>query len=121
MNTTVQSQQHVLKRQVNSSDDTKPEQYNYQKALSTVGMRVRQKIDQGYNIPFNAKNNPSLQSNIKEYAGLIVPQYRQTTAGANFEPPMLVNQRTVSTASSLEMFNDLENDIVCSNGKRRNY
>ena len=77
---------------------------------------------------------------IRSYAGVIIPQYRQTVT-LNVEPPMLGNQRSVSgsSASSFQLFNDSgknrrgeeededdngeeeEEEYVYSNGKRRLY
>ncbi|CCD27161.1 Dif1p NDAI_0J02690 [Naumovozyma dairenensis CBS 421] len=99
-NTTTESQPAVALKQIQTeSVPVNNEKYNYQNKLSTVGMRIRQKIDQGY---YN-HSNASLQNDglIRDYASMIVPQFN-TKVILNRQPPMLVNQRTVSTQSDLD-------------------
>ncbi|CCC72171.1 hypothetical protein NCAS_0J02040 [Naumovozyma castellii] len=123
---------HPGKQTQTSSVPAPHEQYNCQQQLSTVGMRIRQKIDQGYQ--FATTNNVTAASldntgaPVRDYASMVVPQFntRLTVPQSNFQPPMLVNQRTVSTSSSLDMFNrqqknsfEEDDEEILYNRKRR--
>lgn len=97
-----------------------------QNRLSTVGMRIRQRIDRGY--AYSGKNVSGMddQVPIRDVASTIVPQFRTQVLyeqqqqpqqmhrpAMNGPAPMLVNQRTES--SNL----DCMQEEMLSNGKRR--
>lgn len=92
--------QELFKRQNSTGLDQQNStvKYDYQKELQTVGMRIRQRIDQGYQIPptgqpkmpsmntsHSADKSPSLNPNhnIRDYASIIVPQFR---SGSDLTP-----------------------------------
>lgn len=140
MNTTNQQPPSKI-QQFNSvagtTDNKSSHNYNYyQNELSTIGMRIRYNLDQRQSQSRYQGMETDNSYSIRSYAGVIIPQYRQTVT-LNVEPPMLGNQRSVSgsSASSFQLFNDSgksrrgeddednggEEEYVYSNGKRRLY
>lgn len=94
-----------VKRPLHVQIAPQDEQYNYQMQLGTIGMRIRQSVDQGYRVPQNsaqAPNNVCVQDNSQ----ITIPEYKRVPLPASRAAPMLVNQRTVSSSSSLEMWED---------------
>ncbi|CAI7255648.1 BBT_collapsed_G0039400.mRNA.1.CDS.1 [Saccharomyces cerevisiae] len=94
--------------------------------LMTVGMRIRQRVDQGYASRTPSTSDASLQPGvIRDYSSVIVPQFtRSPLPTANSLPPMLINQRTMSTeASSLEKWDvaepAAEHEAMVNGSKRR--
>ena len=92
----------------------------------TVGMRIRQRVDQGYASRTPGTSQASLQPGvIRDYSSVIVPQFtRSPLPTANSLPPMLINQRTMSTeASSLEKWDvaesTTEHETMVNGSKRR--
>lgn len=103
----------------NNNNNNSP--YYYSNELQTVGMRIRQCIDQGYNLLNREKSdlsNASLNANdnVKNYASLIVPQYNPSCATT-------INSNDISNNnnnnSDYEDYNDGENEKIYSNGKRK--
>lgn len=89
--------------------------------LQTLGMRIRQRVDQGYSLA-KPGNNPVLtnaslnpQDNVKNYAALIVPQFNPTSPplsnnnNATFEPNDNTNNGIDSTTSAT--FNNCNNSF----------
>ncbi|KAL3231506.1 Damage-regulated import facilitator 1 [Nakaseomyces bracarensis] len=107
------------KRQQTQVGSTTQEQYECQNRLSTVGMRIRQKIDQGYSYTGGNVSSIVEQVPVRDVASTIVPQFRtqvlfeQQRVPMNKPAPMLVNERTES--SNLDGFEE----EMLSNGKRR--
>lgn len=115
--------------------------YDYQRELQTVGMRIRQRIDQGYQIPPNGQvqnanlinpgsNSPSLNPscNIRDYASIIVPQFRsgsdltplfEETENANtaFDSTNTMNNNNNSNYGNTNTTNDYKNQ---SNNRNSN-
>ncbi|CAL9729228.1 hypothetical protein MOUN0_G01772 [Monosporozyma unispora] len=115
--------------------------------LATVGMRIRQRVDQGYTLLNREKsdlNNASLNidDNIKNYAGLIVPQFNPTSPplsnNSTFENTSIANSTITTTLDNstttttnnntdqdIQMCNEQEEEeeeeeeVIYSNGKRR--
>lgn len=107
------------KRQQTQMGSQTQEQYECQNRLSTVGMRIRQKIDQGYSYTGGNVSGISGEVPVRDVASTIVPQFRtqvlyeQQRVPMNRPAPMLVNERTES--SKLDSFQE----EILSNGKRR--
>lgn len=104
----------------NDDDD---HHYYYSNELQTVGMRIRQCVDQGFNLLNREKSdltNASLDNNdnIKNYAGFIVPQYNPTCKTTDFN----INNNNINIQNdpnnNTHQDND-ENEMICSNGKRK--
>lgn len=106
-----------VERPLHAPIQTADESYNYQNRLGTMGMRIRQSVDQGYKLPAEkAGHSGQLQqatsSNgysdacIQDNSTVTIPEYKRVPLPAQRTAPMLVNQRTVSSTSSLEMWED---------------
>ncbi|GAV52603.1 hypothetical protein ZYGR_0AG05940 [Zygosaccharomyces rouxii] len=90
------------KKQLQIRIEPQEEKYDYQNQLGTIGMRIRQSVDQGYRLP-----NKFVQDN----SSVTIPDYKRVPMSKN--PPMLVNQRTVSSTSSIEAWeNDLDQRLT---------
>lgn len=81
---------------------------NMANELQTLGMRIRQRVDQGYSLA-KPGNNPGLsnaslnpQDNVKNYAALIVPQFNPTS------PPLTAHNNN-GTFESFDSTNDCVN------------
>lgn len=115
-----QFQQQQQQQQQNNQQDFQKDQ------LMTVGMRIRQRVDQGYASSTPGTSQASLQpAVIRDYSSVIVPQFtRSPLPTAHSLPPMLINQRTMSTeASSLEKWDvpepAAEQETMVNGSKRR--
>lgn len=83
------------------------EKYDYQMQLGTIGMRIRQSVDQGYKLP---------SSFVQDNSSMTIPEYKRVPLPKN--PPMLVNERTVSSSSSIEAWeNDLDQRLTTIDDK----
>lgn len=100
------------KRPLHSPIQAEDETYSYQSQLGTMGMRIRQSVDQGYKLPSSgAQRQQQCGDNysnvcIQDNSTVTIPEYKRVPLPAQHTAPMLVNQRTVSSASSLEMWED---------------
>ncbi|QLQ79928.1 hypothetical protein HG537_0C05770 [Torulaspora globosa] len=100
-----------VKRPLHIPISSQDEQYNYQMQLGTIGMRIRQSVDQGYKVP---QQNGQIQAQgvsqracVQDNSQITIPEYKRVPLPASRAAPMLVNQRTVSSSSSsLEMWED---------------
>lgn len=112
-----------VKRQHQAAIQTQQEQYQFQNELSTIGMRIRQSVDQGYRVPEPPRTTTQAGfSNVcvQDNSNFTIPEYKRVPLPSAKQPPMLVNQRTVSSSSSLEMWedklderlNNIDNDIM---------
>lgn len=112
-----------VKRQLHSAIERQHDQYSGQSALSTIGMRIRQSIDQGYQVPrAPAATQDSTFSNVcvQDNSRFTIPEYKRVPLPSAKQAPMLVNERTVSSSSSLEMWENqlderlehIDNDIM---------
>ncbi|CAI4035329.1 hypothetical protein SMKI_12G4800 [Saccharomyces mikatae IFO 1815] len=115
----------VPKRQLHQQQDQQQQDF-HKEQLMTVGMRIRQRVDQGYASRTPGTSQASLQPGvIRDYSSVIVPQFtRSPLPTANSLPPMLINQRTMSTeASSLEKWDvaesTTEHETMVNGSKRR--
>ncbi|AET37415.1 uncharacterized protein Ecym_1165 [Eremothecium cymbalariae DBVPG len=97
------------KRQLNSRTREGSEQCNeYQNELSTIGMRIRQAVDNGYQAPHDpVRGRDDAQDQfsnvcVQDNSRFTTPEYKRTSMEGGRQPPMLVNQRTMSSSSSLE-------------------
>lgn len=101
-----------VKRQLHIPIEPQHEQYNYQSRLGTMGMRIRQSVDQGYKLPNGQgqgqDQNQFLNACVQDNSSVTIPEYKRVPLPSSITAPMLVNQRTVSSASasSLEMWED---------------
>lgn len=100
-----------VKRPLHIPISSQDEQYNYQMQLGTIGMRIRQSVDQGYRVPQSQSSGPQTQpasrACVQDNSQMTVPEYKRVPLPATRAAPMLVNQRTVSSSSSsLEMWED---------------
>ncbi|CAR26617.1 ZYRO0B14014p [Zygosaccharomyces rouxii] len=83
------------------------EKYDCQMKLGTMGMRIRQSVDQGYRLPSKF---------VQDNSSVTIPDYKRVPLPKN--PPMLVNQRTVSSTSSIETWeNDLDQRLTTIDDK----
>lgn len=115
------SYQYPTKKQLHNAIQPTQIQYEYQDKLSTIGMRIRQAVDNGYKgvtVGSNgvsgaasstgnamaADNNGSGFSNIcvQDNTRFTIPEYKRVALTK--QAPMLVNQRTVSMNSNLEQW-----------------
>lgn len=139
-----------VKRQLHIPIQPQNEQYEYQLKLGTVGMRIRQSVDQGYKLPSNAQNSliqgkqqhEFSNACIQDNSTVTIPEYKRVPLPSACPAPMLVNQRTASSsASSLEVWEDsldqrlnmidgdiMRNklgsgdlDLMFANGQKRNW
>lgn len=139
-----------VKRQLQIPIQPQNEQYEYQLKLGTVGMRIRQSVDQGYKLPSSYDSNAQKQGKHQEFSNaciqdnstVTIPDYKRVPLPSACPAPMLVNQRTASSsASSLEMWEDsldqrlnmidgdiMRNklgsgdlDLMFANGQKRNW
>ncbi|CAH02170.1 Dif1p [Kluyveromyces lactis] len=116
------SSQSPVKKQLHNAIQPSNGQYEYHDKLSTLGMRIRQAVDNGYqgvSVHNTANNtiaatsgsngsNSSINgagfSNIcvQDNTRFTIPEYKRVALAK--QPPMLVNQRTVSMNSNLEQW-----------------
>ncbi|CAI4047184.1 hypothetical protein SKDZ_12G4600 [Saccharomyces kudriavzevii ZP591] len=115
-----------LHQQQQDQQDQQKQEDLHKDQLMTVGMRIRQRVDQGYASSTPGTSQASLQPGvIRDYSSVIVPQFtRSPLPTANSLPPMLINQRTMSTeASSLEKWgvpeSAAEHETMVNGTKRR--
>ena len=115
-----------LQQQQQQQDQQQQQQDFHKDQLMTVGMRIRQRVDQGYASRTPGTSDASLHPGvIRDYSSVIVPQFtRSPLPTANSLPPMLINQRTMSTeASSLEKWDvaepAAEHETMVNGSKRR--
>lgn len=115
-----------VKRQLQSGIQPQFEEYKYQNELSTIGMRIRQSVGNGYKIHAQEPQNYSVDyrgySNncIQDNSSTTIPEYKRVPMPTSRQTPMLVNQRTISSSSALEMWEDkldqrltsIDNDIM---------
>ncbi|AGO12469.1 AaceriAER122Cp [[Ashbya] aceris (nom. inval.)] len=95
------------KRQLQRAAPAAPEQYQYQHQLSTLGMRIRQAVDNGYRAPQDpvraaVPHTVPAAACVQDNTMYTIPDYKRVPLAADRAPPMLVNQRTVSSTSSLQ-------------------
>ncbi|QLL32408.1 hypothetical protein HG536_0C05770 [Torulaspora globosa] len=100
-----------VKRPLHIPISSQDEQYDCQMQLGTIGMRIRQSVDQGYQVPQqNGLAQPqgaSQRACVQDNSQITIPEYKRVPLPASRAAPMLVNQRTVSSSSSsLEMWED---------------
>ncbi|SCU98627.1 LADA_0H14356g1_1 [Lachancea dasiensis] len=110
------------------------ESYEGQNRLSTLGMRIRQSVDRGYQVgdspsaaastspaKFGSTGGASQDAcSVQDNSDFTIPAYKRVPLPAAKQPPMLVNARTVSSSSSLEMWEHqlderlelIDNDIM---------
>ncbi|CEP61659.1 Dif1p LALA0_S03e07888g [Lachancea lanzarotensis] len=108
------------------------ELYQGQNELSTIGMRIRQSVDRGYQIGGNHQQQLSSSSTtttstiprdacmVQDNSELTIPMYKRVPMPGAKQPPMLVNARTISSSSSLEIWENeldqrlelIDNDIM---------
>ncbi|SCU90431.1 LAME_0E08548g1_1 [Lachancea meyersii CBS 8951] len=109
------------------------EQYDCQNQLSTIGMRIRQSVDRGYQISAGLATQQQQQQQqqqhpeaprdacfVQDNSEMTIPMYKRVPMPGSKQPPMLVNARTVSSSSSLEMWEHqlderlelIDNDIM---------
>lgn len=103
-------------------------QYEFQDKLSTLGMRIRQAVDNGYQVttensgistissssgaPTNSSSGAFSNICIQDNTRFTIPEYKRVPITR--EPPMLVNQRTVSSNSTLEQWEqNIEQRLSC--------
>lgn len=94
--------------------------------LKTVGMRIRQRVDQGYSLLNREASDLVLsqaslnnETNVKNYAGLIVPQFNPVSPSLESQPQFQnTNNNTPSPVTQQEAECD-DNEEIASNGKRR--
>lgn len=67
-------------------------------------MRIRQSVDQGYKVPVTQQEQGFSNCCVQDNSGVTIPEYKRVPLST--PAPMLVNQRTVSSTSSLEMWED---------------
>lgn len=122
----------------NNNESTTNSLHYYLNELQTVGMRIRQCVDQGYNLLNREKsdlNNASLNTNdnAKAYAGFIVPQYNPTCTSTPYLNDIINNNNNNSNGNSQQQFNSINNpysnndndenesesEIIYLNGKRK--
>ncbi|CAR22966.1 Damage-regulated import facilitator 1 [Lachancea thermotolerans] len=110
------------KRHLGQGIERQNEQYACQGALSTIGMRIRQSVDRGYQVS-GAAPAPAARtaaSCVQDNSELTIPDYKRVPMPSSKQAPMLVNSRTVSSSSSLEMWENqlderlehIDNDIM---------
>ncbi|AMD22064.1 HGL276Cp [Eremothecium sinecaudum] len=71
----------------------------YRNSLSTIGMRIRQAVDNGYQVPRDSK---AANNCVQDNSDYTIPEYKRVPMRNGTAAPMLVNQRTVSSSSTLE-------------------
>lgn len=67
-------------------------------------MRIRQSVDQGYKVPVTQQEKGFSNCCVQDNSGVTIPEYKRVPLST--PAPMLVNQRTVSSTSSLENWED---------------
>ncbi|AQZ13641.1 DIF1 (YLR437C) and SML1 (YML058W) [Zygosaccharomyces parabailii] len=77
------------------------ERYDFQSQLGTIGMRIRQSVDQGYKLPATHNTQPRC---VQDNSSVTIPEYKRVPLTR--DAPLLVNQRTVSSTSSLEAWEE---------------
>lgn len=98
-----------------NTNSTNP--HYYASELQTVGMRIRQRVDQGYSLLLNREksdlSNASLNPqdyNVKNYAGLIVPQFNPVSPPLDNNNNQTFQQNIPESASTLPQ-NNIDTDI----------
>ena len=109
------------KRHLGQGIQRQLEQYDCQSALSTIGMRIRQSVDRGYQVSSGQETSQSTRNLcVQDNSQLTIPDYKRVPLPDSKQAPMLVNARTVSSSSSLEMWEsqlderleNIDNDIM---------
>ncbi|SCU97714.1 LAFA_0G12860g1_1 [Lachancea sp. 'fantastica'] len=96
------------------------ELYQGQNALSTIGMRIRQSVDRGYQVSSQQPTVPRDACPVQDNSEMTIPMYKRVPLPNAKQPPMLVNARTISSSSSLEIWENqlderlelIDNDIM---------
>ncbi|SCV02646.1 LAMI_0H01508g1_1 [Lachancea mirantina] len=114
-----------VKRQLHAAILPQSDLNGCQGALSTMGMRIRQSVDRGYQTPQSLSapvSSPSHFSNVcmQDNSNFTIPEYKRVPLSGARQAPMLVNERTVSSSSSLAMWESqlderlehIDNDIM---------
>ncbi|CDO92250.1 unnamed protein product [Kluyveromyces dobzhanskii CBS 2104] len=110
------SNQSPAKKQLHNAIQPNNTQYQFQDSLATLGMRIRQAVDNGYkgiSVPNGSTNSGAATGNSINGAGFsdicmqdntrfTIPEYKRVALAK--QPPMLVNERTVSMNSNLEQW-----------------
>lgn len=80
------------------------ETYDCQGQLGTIGMRIRQSVDQGYKLPSSSLHGGQAARCVQDNSSVTIPEYKRVPLTR--DAPLLVNQRTVSSTSSLEAWEE---------------
>ncbi|SCV04847.1 LANO_0G12926g1_1 [Lachancea nothofagi CBS 11611] len=116
------------KKHLGQGVQTQYESYECQNRLSTIGMRIRQSVDRGYQVENGSSGLPGDAGHVtprdacavQDNSQLTIPVYKRVPMPGAKQAPMLVNARTVSSSSSLEMWEHqlderlelIDNDIM---------
>lgn len=104
---TVAQSSSPVKRHLHIPIQPQQEAYEFQSKLGSLGMRIRQSVDQGYKVPVSHQQHQEFSNScVQDNSGVTIPEYKRVPLPASTPAPMLVNQRTVSSTSSLEVWED---------------